>query len=74
MTIGFFFFFFLEGWGAVFWREKEETDEMTEKNEPFEVQHQKEHRLDKMPVSPKTLKSAPPPHTHTQTLVSPVLN
>lgn len=55
--------FFWEGWGWCFWREKEETDEMTEKNEPFEAQHQKEHRLDEMPVPPKTLKSAPPPHT-----------
>ena len=76
----FCFFFVVGGWGgggggeAVFWREKEETDEMTgkKKNEPFEAQHQKEHRLDEMPVPPKTLKSAPSPHTHT--LVSLVLN
>lgn len=43
------------GGDAAFWREKEETDEMTGgKNEPFEAQHQK----DEMPVPQKTLKSA----------------
>lgn len=67
MTIGFFPSFFFGGVGVVFWREKEETDEMTEKNEPFEAQHQKEHWLDEMPVPQKTLKSAclhPPAPLH----------
>lgn len=40
---------------------------MTEKKELFEAKHQKEYHLDEMPVPPKTLKSSPPPHTHTRT-------
>lgn len=51
-------------------KDQEETDEMTEKEEPFEAKHQKEERLDEMPVPPKTLKSTSltrHPHTHTHT-------
>lgn len=70
MTIEFFFF---PGGGGVFWREKEETDEMTEKKELFEAKHQKEYHLDEMPVPPKTLKSSPLPVPHTPP-ISPVLN
>lgn len=67
MTIGGFFFFFLEGCGWCFWREKEETDEMRGKNEAFEAQHQKEHRLDEMSVPQKNfeIRLLAPLPTHT---------
>lgn len=62
MTMAFFFFFWRGGGGVLAGEGRNRWNDR-EKNEPFEAQHQKEHRLDEMPVPPKTLKSAslPPP-------------
>lgn len=71
MTIGFFFIWGVLGGGdAAFWREKEETDEMTGgKNEPFEAQHQKEHRFGWNAGSSKNFEiSLLAPHTITNLL------
>lgn len=58
---------FFRGVGVVFWQEKEETDEMTEKMSCLKPNIRKSTGLDEMLVPQKTLKSACVHRTHTQT-------
>lgn len=60
MTIGFLFFFLrVRGGVAVFWREKEETDEMTggKKMSRLKPNIRKSTGLDEMPVPQKKKKN-----------------